>query len=221
MDRIFKDRKEAGILLGQALLKKGFSTQDNIVVIGLPRGGVPIAFEIANLLNSSLDVLFVRKLGLPFHEEVAMGAITEDGALFLDQDLIRMYLISSSTIEKIITHEKEVMVKRKIMYRQICQKKEVKGKTVILADDGLATGATMFAAIKSLRKENPKKIVVAVPVSPIETYHKLKNCADDVVCLNTPEPFFGVGGSYLSFPQVDDKEVYNFLEQGEKKKKEV
>ncbi len=220
MGVIFKNRKEAGVLLGKELLKIGITKYKNVVIVALPRGGVPVAFEIAKLLNSHMDVLFARKLGLPHNQEIAMGAITEDDTLFLDERLIRIYSISLRTVEKIIAREKKTIEKRKIDYRDICNKKEVKGKIVILVDDGLATGATMFAAVQSLRKELPLKIIIAVPVSPLETYNKLKKYADKIISLNIPEPFYGVGGCYLDFPQVSDEEVCNLLAQCENKNKE-
>ena len=209
MDILIQDRATAGGRLGRALLK--YRKHPHVLVIALPRGGVPVAVEIAEALHAPLDILVVRKLGMPGHDEVAMGAIASGGIRVLNQDIIGSYGIRNEAIERVAAREQAELERRTEAYRGERPLPVVEGKCVILVDDGVATGATMRSAIAALRSQYPARIVVAVPVSSFEAITELRRRADEVVCLATPMPFRAVGAWYVSFPQVSDNEVRSEL----------
>jgi predicted phosphoribosyltransferase len=209
MRRPFRDRREAGRLLAAQLAE--YANRPGVLVLALPRGGVPVGFEVARALGAPLDVFLVRKLGVPGREEFAMGAIATGGVRILNEELVRALGIPDQVIEAIAAREQEEMARRERLYRGDRQAPDVRDRTVILVDDGLATGATMQAAIKALRQQHPARIVVAAPVAAPETCDVLKSEADDVVCAVTPEPFHAVGLWYDDFSQTTDEEVRDLL----------
>jgi putative phosphoribosyl transferase len=209
--RSFKDRKEAGQRLAQEL--STYEGRDDVVVLGLPRGGVPVAFEVARALSAPLDVYVVRKLGVPSNPELAMGAIASGDVRVMNEDVVRRAGVSEQAIERVAERERAELKERERTYRGARPEIDLVGKIIILVDDGLATGATMRAAVRALRKLDPAKIVVAVPTAPAETCAKFREMVDEVVCLVTPRPFFGVGGSYADFSQTTNEEVRRFLKQ--------
>lgn len=206
---IFNNRQHAGTLLAYALEK--YRNLPNTVVIGLPRGGVVTAFEVAKALNLPLDVTCPRKIGAPFCPELAIGAITETGEGLINQDLVHRFGIPSSYVETQIQIEKAEAARRISLYRKGRTGFTFSGKTVILVDDGLATGATMKAAIKSVRSEGAAKVIVAVPVSPSDTASEIMQLADEFVCLSTPPLFQAVGQFYINFLPTEDAEVIQLL----------
>lgn len=208
---VFRNRSDAGRALAQALLHHG---DGDTLVLALPRGGVPVAFEVAQGLAAPLDVFLVRKLGVPGHEELAMGAIASDGVQILDQPLITRLGVSRRQVEDTCTRERRELQRREQVYRSGRPPLAVAGRTVILIDDGLATGSTMKAAVAGLRKLCPGRIVVAVPVAAPEAYTELGALVDEIVCLATPSPFHGVGLWYADFRQTDDAEVHALLAAG-------
>jgi predicted phosphoribosyltransferase len=205
----FDDRIEAGTLLAKALKK--FQGERDLIVLALPRGGVPVAYHVAKALHAPLDVFVVRKLGVPNNEEFAMGAIASGGVRVLMTDTIRQLGISQATIDAISSRESKEVLRREALYRGTRPAVEIAGKKVILVDDGIATGSTMLAAVRALRKAQPKMLIVAVPVAPKDTLDKLEREADQVVCLYTPDPFWGVGTWYQDFSQTSDGEVRELL----------
>ncbi len=205
------DRREAGRRLAAAL--EGFAGRDDVIVLGLPRGGVVVAFEVARALKAPLDVYLVRKLGVPGHEELALGAISSGGVTILNQDVVQATRASKDEIEAIAQREQTVLERREQLYRGHSRPLDLAGKTVIVIDDGLATGATMRTAIRSIRGHAPARIVVAVPVAPPDTCVLLSKEADEAVCLLTPEPFFAIGSWYLDFAQTSDDEVVDLLKE--------
>lgn len=205
----FADRTEAGRLLGRAL--SHYAGRDDVLVLALPRGGVPVAFEVIQAIHAPLDLMLVRKLGTPGQEELAMGAIASGGVRILNMDIVNSLGISERTIEEVAARERRELERRQRAYRGERPPPAVEGRCVILIDDGLATGATMRTAIKALRQQKPRRIVVAVPVAPVETVEMLRDEADEVVCLATPEPFFAIGRFYRDFPQTSDEEVKELL----------
>jgi putative phosphoribosyl transferase len=207
----FRDRFDAGRILAQKLSK--YAGRDDVLVFGLPRGGVPVAFEVAKALGAPLDVFIVRKLGLPFHEELAMGAIASGGVRVIDEDLVRQFGISEADLDAVIAEEETELERREQQYRGDRPFPNVAGRTVILVDDGLATGSSMRVAVAALRHENPASIVVAVPIAPPDTCAMLRQEAEEVVCASTPEPFFAVGLWYEDFSQTEDEEVHDLLER--------
>lgn len=207
--RRFHNRREAGRELAQTLGE--YAGRDDVVVLALPRGGVPVGYEVARELRAPLEVFVVRKLGIPWHEELAMGAIASGGVRFLDEALIRTAGVSETDIERVTSNEMEELGRRERLYRGDRPFPSLKGKTAILVDDGLATGSTMRAAVTALRLENPLKVVVAVPVAARETCDAFKGIADDIVCAMTPEPFTAVGMWYDDFSQTSDREVHELL----------
>ena len=209
--RPFRDRREAGRLL--ASLLRSFAGLGDVVVLGLPRGGVPVAYEVASALGAPLDVFTVRKLGVPGREELAMGAIASGGAYVFNRDIIEASLATPDDVEHVAQRERRELERRERLYRDSRPYPELEGKTVILVDDGLATGASMLVAVAALREKRPAKIVVAVPVAPVDTCAMLRRYADDVVAYDTPELFGGVGAWYDDFSQVTDREVRALLEQ--------
>ena len=215
--RFFKDRAEGGRFLAQKL--RQYANDPNVVVLGLPRGGVPVAYEVAQALNAPLDVFVVRKLGLPEFEECAMGAIASGGMRVLDEQLISRLKIPPDLVDEITAIEFTELERRERLYRGTRTPVDVTGRTVIIVDDGLATGATMRAAVRALRKKNPQKIVVAVPVGARDTCKSFTNEVDTVaVCATTPEPFRAVGLWYRDFSQTTDEEVQQLLRKAEQRK---
>lgn len=206
---MFYDRKDAGRQLVSCLEK--YRNQPDTVVIGLPRGGVVTAYEVANDLGLPLDVIFPRKVGAPYSHELALGAVTETGEGAFNEGLIAQLGVSQQYLQREIEKEKQVAQKRLEVYRKICPKISLKGKTVILIDDGLATGATMKAAIKSVKAEGVKFLVVAVPVSPPDTFYEIRGMADEAIAIETPSFFQAVGQFYEDFTPTEDEDVINLL----------
>jgi putative phosphoribosyl transferase len=211
---LFRDRTEAGRVLADRL--SAYAKYPDAVVLALPRGGVPVAFEIAEALNLPLDIVVVRKLGLPGHEEFAMGAIASGGARVLNQDLIHQLSLSDEIIEHIVAREQRELERRERTYRGQRPVLDVRDHIVIIVDDGLATGSSMRAAIAALRQKRPAKLIVAVPVGARMTCSELEALADEVICLEMPENFSAVGLWYRDFSQITDEEVNNLLERNRK-----
>jgi predicted phosphoribosyltransferase len=207
----FADRAEAGRMLGEAL--SVYAGRIDVLVLALPRGGVPVAYEIARMLAVPLDIWLVRKLGAPGQEELAMGAMAGTDTLVLNKEIIKLLNIDEASINAAIARERTELERRNKLYRRGMPAPDIQGKTIILVDDGLATGATMHAAIVSLRNAGAARIVVAVPVGTTSACRKIRQEADDLVCLYTPEPFFGVGQWYDNFMQTADEEVLALLGQ--------
>ncbi len=193
----------------------GFANRPEVVVLGLPRGGVPVAFEVARRLHAPLDVFLVRKLGVPGHEELAMGAIASGNICFLNDNVIFSLGIARDVIDEAIVRERIELEQREQAFR-LGQPVELRERVVILVDDGLATGATMHAAVMAVRERHPARVVVAAPVASRETYQNFKQQADEIVCVQTPSDFEGVGQWYEDFSQTSDEEVRDLLEQGAK-----
>jgi len=183
------------------------------MVLGIPRGGVPVAFEVARTLNAPLDVLVLRKLGVPGHEELGFGAIASGGIRALNSEIVEALRMSPWDIELVTEREAKELKRREHAYRGRRPALDVKGRTVILVDDGIATGSGMRAAIDALRQMKPAQIVVAVPVAPATTCDHLRGEVDELICLATPEPFYGVGQFYYDFSQVSDEEVNELLDR--------
>lgn len=205
----FADRRQAGKKLANQLAS--YANRSDVLVLALPRGGVPVAFEVARALRAPLDVFLVRKLGVPGHEELAMGAIATGGVRVLNEDVTSQMQISSSAIDEVAGREEQELKRRERLYRGERAAPSAQGRTVILIDDGLATGSTMRAAATALRKMQPSKIIVGVPVAAAETCADLRNEVDEVVCGATPEPFIAVGAWYSDFEQTSDEEVRELL----------
>jgi putative phosphoribosyl transferase len=205
----FRNRSEAGRLLARALER--YKDQLDVLVLALPRGGVPVAYEVATNLNAPLDVFIVRKLGVPGHEELAMGAIASGGIRALNTAVIKQLNIPRSAIEAVAAHEQQELERRERLYRGQKASLNIQDRTIILVDDGLATGSTMKAAVAALRQQNPRKIIVAVPTAPAETCNELQDEADEVICAVTPEPFYAVGQWYENFEQTTDAEVTELI----------
>jgi putative phosphoribosyl transferase len=206
---IFTNRIDAGRKLAEKLTE--FAGRDDVLVLALPRGGVPVAYEVATKLKAPLDVFLVRKLGVPGHEELAMGAIASGGTRVLNDYVVNSLRIPEAAIDAVAEKEQLELNRREQEYRDALPPPEIEGKIVILIDDGLATGSTMKAAAVALKKLNPAKIVVAVPVSSPETCEEFASEVDSIVCAATPEPFYGVGMWYKDFSQTTDKEVRELL----------
>lgn len=204
----FKDRHEAGQFLAQKLTQ--YANREDVLVLALPRGGVPVGATIATALNLRLDVFIVRKLGVPGHAELAMGAIASGGTRVLNESIVRRLQISSESINSAIAREQAELERREKRYRDGRPPLDVKNRTVILVDDGLATGASMKSAVEALRKSDPARIIVAVPVGARETCEDLEKQAE-VVCVLIPEPFQSVGEWFLDFTQTTDEEVSELL----------
>src|SRR5215469_10943904 len=205
----FRDRTDAGRRLAEKLA--AYADRPDIVVLGLPRGGVPVAFEVARALAAPLDVFVVRKLGFPGHEELAMGAVATGGVRVLNDEVVHGLGIPEDRIDAVAARELQELARRERAYRDGRAPPDVTGKTVILVDDGLATGATMRAAVQALKRQGPERIVVAVPAASPDTSAGLNAEADEVVCVITPEPFVAVGYWYDDFAQTTDAEVCDLL----------
>lgn len=210
MDK-FINRQHAGTVL--ATLLKHHANKPDGLVLALPRGGVPVAYEIAKALSLPLDVMIVRKLGVPGHEELAMGAIASGDAVVLNQELINQLNISNTAIEQITQAEKQELLRREALYRANSTPPIIQGKNIILVDDGIATGATMQATIMALRQQNPASITIAVPVAALETYNEIAKRVDEIVCPLKPINFTAVGLWYEDFSQTSDREVCELLER--------
>jgi putative phosphoribosyl transferase len=218
MDR-FADRRDAGRQLAERL--REYAGRPDVVVLGLPRGGVPVAFEVARGLDAPLDVFLVRKLGVPGQEELAMGAIASGGVRVLNADVVRSLGVSDTVLEGVAAREGEELARRERAYRGSRAPIEVPGRVGILVDDGLATGATMRAAAAALRRLGPQRLVVAVPVAAAEACAELGADADDVVCVVTPEPFYAVGLWYDDFSETTDAEVQALLRRSDEERRRV
>lgn len=207
----FKDRRDAGKKLAQQLTT--YAGWQNLLILALPRGGVPVAYEIALALNAPLDIFIVRKLGLPGREELAIGAIATGGVRVLNRDIIRMLSVPDEVINFVAKRELQELQRREKLYRGNRPSPDVRDRTIILIDDGLATGASMRAAIAGLRAQQPARIIVAVPAAAQDVCETFRSEVDEVVCAITPEPFYGVGRWYENFSQTTDEEVRILLEE--------
>jgi putative phosphoribosyl transferase len=206
---VFLDRFDAGKKLAQLLVH--YANRDDVVVLGIPRGGVPVAFEVAQALHVPLDILLVRKLGTPGQKELAMGAIASGGVRILNQEVVRDLDISEAELTAAIAEQEAELQRREQLFRGVRPAISVRGKTAILVDDGIATGSSMLAAVQALRALHPKRIVVATPVAPPRAEDQIKRLADEFVCIISQEWFFGIGEFYRSFPQTQDVEVQKLL----------
>jgi putative phosphoribosyl transferase len=215
---LFHDRYDAGRQLARGLT--AYADRSDVLVLALPRGGVPVAYEVARALHAPLDVFLVRKLGLPGHEELAMGAIASGGVRVLNEELVHVLDINPDIIDEVAEEEWEELKRRERAYRDDRPPLDVRGRTVILIDDGLATGSSMRAAVAALRKQRPARIVVAVPVAATSTCRELQKEVDEVVCARTPEPFRAVGIWYDDFSQTSDEEVHALLEEAQTPEKD-
>src|ERR1041384_4027891 len=210
---IYRDRIDAGKQLAVRL--SNYANRDDVLVLALPRGGVPVAYEVAKVLHAPLDIFLVRKLGVPGHEELAMGAIATGGVRVINADVVDYLRIPARVVDAVVDTELRELERRERLYRGTRAEPDVSGKTVILVDDGLATGSTMRAAVEALRQQNPARIVVAVPVSAPETCNEYRMGVDEIICAQTPEPFMGVGMWYRDFSQTTDEEVREILARSE------
>ena len=210
---IFEDRVDAGRQLAKRL--ESFAHRPDIVVLGVPRGGVVVASEVATALGAPLDVFLSRKLGVPGQTELAFGAVSASGGRYLDEYILRTAAISAEQVEWITAEVRKELDRRASVYRGDRPPLDVLGKTVILVDDGVATGASVYAAIQALRQMQPARLVLAVPVAPASTWEWLRTVVDEIVCLDLPEPFAAVGGFYRDFAQVEDAEVVGLLQRAE------
>ena len=211
MEHAFPNRAEAGRLLAEKLVK--YAGRDDVIVLGLPRGGVPVAFEVAQRLGAPFDVFIVRKLGVPGFEELAAGAIASGGVRVLNEDVTRAIPHADEMIEAVTVRETAELERREQIYREGRPSPELRDRVVILVDDGLATGATMRAAVKALRQRSVAKIVAAVPVGPPDTCREIEQEADETICLSTPPFFQAVGQYYEDFSQTSDEDVRELLSQ--------
>src|SRR5438034_1271442 len=208
---LFADRRNAGRALAERLAV--YSDDSNLLVLALPRGGVPVAYEVAGRLQAPLDVFLVRKLGLPGQEELAMGALASGGVRVLNEEVVRILQVPEEVIDEVAAREQRELERRERLYRGDRPPPDVRGRTVILIDDGLATGSSMRAAVAALKHMKPRRIIVAVPVASRETCKEFGELVDDVVCVEQPEPFVAVGRWYEDFSQTTDEEVHNLLER--------
>jgi putative phosphoribosyl transferase len=209
MIRPFHDRTDAGQQLAAQLT--AYANRPDVLVLALPRGGVPVAYEVAQALNAPLDIFLVRKLGLPGQEELAMGAIATGGVRVLNSEVVDTLRIPDDVIDYVAAQEQRELERRERLYRGDRPPPDVRGKTVILVDDGLATGATMYAAAAALREQGPERIIVGVPTAAPETCDAFRGAVDEIVCAITPDPFYAVGLWYEDFSQTSDDEVRDLL----------
>lgn len=205
----FSNRAAAGRLLAQAL--RGYRDRDDTLVLGLPRGGVPVAYEVASYLHAPLDLLIVRKLGLPGYAELAMGAIASGGVKIFNAQVVSAYGISPAAMDAVAQREQAELDRREHVYRAGQSALEVSGRRVILVDDGIATGSTMLAAVQAVRARGAAEVVVATPVAPADTLVRLREISNAVFCLATPQPFFAIGNFYSEFAQLSDADVIGLL----------
>ena len=214
----FRDRREAGQLLAQALLSllKG---KEDIVVLGIPRGGVVVAAEVAKALGASLDIYITRKIGAPHQPELAIGAIASSGDVVLDKRLISALDVSPEYIQDEIQRQRREIERRLEKYRGGQPAQELEGKTILLVDDGVATGATTMATVRALKKQKPAELILAIPVGPPDAVARLREEVDELVCLATPQPFWAVGAHYIVFDQTPDEEVVRLLQENRSKMK--
>ncbi|MBS3805352.1 MAG: phosphoribosyltransferase [Oleiphilaceae bacterium] len=217
MDVPIKNRTVAGQGLAEQL--RDYRDRDDLLVLALPRGGVPVAAEIARALDAPLDLMIVRKLGLPAWEELAMGAIASGGVKVLNDDVITSHGVSEADIQKVAEKEGKELARRDKAYRGDRPAPKIEGRCVILVDDGIATGATMEAAIDALRRQKPREVVLAVAVAPEETLGRLRKKVDQIACLATPEPFMAIGKWYQEFGQTSDDEVRELLDEAWQREK--
>lgn len=210
MDK-FIDRYEAGVVLAKYL--KDYANKPNVIILALPRGGVPVAYKIATALSAPLDVFIVRKLGLPGNEELAIGAIASGGTVFFNEPLISQLNLNHLSVQRVIEQEQKELLRREYLYRGSRPFPNLKEKIVILVDDGIATGASMRAAIEALSKHKPKSIIIAVPVAAYSTYKEMIPLVEKIVCPLKPIDFNAVGLGYKNFPQTSDNEVIELLEK--------
>ncbi len=208
----YSNRTEAGLLLAERLARRGYKSP---VILALPRGGLPVALEVSRALKAPMDLVLVRKIGVPFQPELAAGAVVDGGhpEVVLNSDVIALSGMSKERLDEAVARQLEEIERRRNLYLKGRPRPEIAGKTAIVIDDGIATGATMRAALKALRRRKPKKLVLAVPVAPPDTIEALRGEADDVVCLQTPEPFMAIGIFYRDFHQVRDQEVIAILHE--------
>jgi putative phosphoribosyl transferase len=215
---IFQNRAEAGQQLALHLGK--YANRDDVIVLGVPRGGVPIAFEVATALNLPLDIFVLRKLGVPGHEELAFGAIGSGGVRVLDREIVEAVGLSDFVIELVTRAECAELARREHIYRGEKSPLDVRGKTVVLVDDGIATGSSLRAGVRALRQMQPSAIVIAAPVAPRSAVIRLGSEVDEVVCVAIPEGFHGVGQFYKDFSQVSDDEVNELLDRASRQRRE-
>lgn len=211
MNGRFLNRRVAGRMLADRL--KLYAGRSDVLVLGLPRGGVPVAYELAQALDAELDVLIVRKLGMPSHPEFAMGAIASGGALYLNEEAIRLGHVSASALQAVLEEERAELKRREQLYRGSRPSLNLADRTVIVVDDGMATGSSMRAAVLALRSGKPAHIVVAVPVAPADAEERLAGAADEFVCVQSPAQFHAVGQFYDDFEQTSDAEVRELLDR--------
>src|SRR5271170_5284701 len=207
--RVFRDRREAGRVLADLL--SAYRGRQDVIVLGLARGGLPVAWEVAAALRAPMDAFVVRKLGAPGHEEFAVGALASGGRVVINDDVVRGLRITPQQLREIAEAEGRELIRREAAYRGGRPPADVAGKTVILVDDGLATGASMLAAVQALREAEPAQIVIAVPAAPESTCREFAGLVDDMVCASMPTPFLAVGASFWDFRQVGDDEVRTLL----------
>lgn len=216
---IFANRTDAGRRVAAKLA--GYAGRTDVLVLGIPRGGVPVAFEVARALDAPLDVFLSRKLGAPAQEELAFGALASGGIRVLDEDLIRELNISAAEIDEIAQRVKAELDRRERVYRRGRPALDLTGKTVVVVDDGIATGSSMLAAIKTLRHMRPARLVLAVPVAPASTCRRLREAVDELVCVHAPEHFYAIGQFYEDFSQVADEEVIDLLRRAASERTEA
>lgn len=211
MGPVFRDRSEGGRAVAGHL--RAYADRPDVLVLALPRGGVPIGYEVARMLRAPLDVFVVRKLGVPGHEELALGAIASGGTRVLNQEIVGMFQFSGGIIDAIADREQRELERRERAYRGDRPAPVIEGRVVILVDDGLATGATMLAAVRAVRQRGPSRVIVAVPVAARASCDDLRREADEIVCAATPEPFYAVSAWYENFSETTDEEVRRLLEE--------
>ena len=215
-EKQFRDRTEAGRLLATHLAT--YTNHPDVLVLAMPRGGVPVAFEVARALHAPLDVLIVRKLGVPGQEELAMGAIATGGVRVLNNDVVQFLEIPDEVINKVAAHEQQELERREHLYRGDRPPYRVRDRTIILVDDGIATGATMRAAVAAVKQRQPARLIIAVPTAAPATCEEFAAEGNEIVTVIRPEPFYAVGAWYESFPQTTDEEVRDLLEQARRER---